>query len=87
LRQPLVLAKLFLENFGDYLGRFDGSSVKGFMRVEESNLLLRPGLKTYALIPWYKGVARFVCDIYTPGSRLVKDPRYVSQKNDEYLSE
>jgi glutamine synthetase len=57
------------------------------MRVEESNLLLRPGLKTYALIPWYKGVARFVCDIYTSDSRLVKDPRYVSQKTDEYLSE
>jgi len=88
LRQSLISAKLFSTNsFNGYIGRFDGSSIKGFAKIEESDLILKPDLKTFALIPWHSGVARFICDIYTPDSRLTKDPRYISQKTDEYLSE
>ncbi len=52
---------------------FDGSSVEGFSRVEESDMLLKPDFDTYTVYPWstnghgQKGkVARLICDIYNP---------------------
>jgi glutamine synthetase len=48
---------------------FDGSSVEGFARIEESDMLLKPDLDTYALFPWEEQtgrVARLICDIYQP---------------------
>jgi glutamine synthetase len=48
---------------------FDGSSVEGFARIEESDMLLKPDLSTYVLYPWDEQtgkVARLICDIYTP---------------------
>lgn len=68
----------------DNLCMFDGSSVKGFVGVEESDLYLHPDLDTFAIFPWrpHQGkVARFICDVYTPdGKRLESDPRYILQK-------
>ena len=48
---------------------FDGSSVEGFARIEESDMLLKPDLSTYVLYPWEEEtgqVARLICDIYNP---------------------
>lgn len=49
---------------------FDGSSVHGFVRIEESDMLLKPDPTTYASFPWLNGdrenTARLICDIYTP---------------------
>jgi len=48
---------------------FDGSSVEGFARIEESDMLLKPDLDTYVLYPWQEAtgkVARLICDIYNP---------------------
>lgn len=48
---------------------FDGSSIEGFTRIEESDMLLKPDLDTFAIYPWptpYGKVARLVCDIYNP---------------------
>jgi len=48
---------------------FDGSSVEGFARIEESDMLLKPDLSTYVLYPWAEEtgkVARLICDINTP---------------------
>ena len=48
---------------------FDGSSIEGFSRIEESDMLLQPDLKTFTVFPWDTGdgrVARLLCDIYTP---------------------
>ena len=63
---------------------FDGSSIEGFVSVEESDLYLHPDLDTFAIFPWrpHQGkVARFICDVYKPdGTRLESDPRYVLQK-------
>ncbi len=45
---------------------FDGSSIDGFSRVQESDVLARPDLTTFQLLPWYEegaGVARVFCDI------------------------
>ena len=59
---------------------FDGSSVEGFVRIEESDMYLVPDLSTLAILPWTKdGVksARIICDVYTPdGKPFEGDPRY-----------
>ena len=49
---------------------FDGSSIEGFVRIEESDMYLRPDLDTFAIFPWGnpggEKVARMICDIYRP---------------------
>ena len=49
---------------------FDGSSIEGFVRIEESDMYLRPDLATFRVFPWPgtsgENVARMICDIYTP---------------------
>jgi glutamine synthetase len=58
---------------------FDGSSIEGFVRIEESDMLLYPDLDTWVVFPWTaeKGkVARLICDIYnTDGTPFAGDPR------------
>jgi glutamine synthetase len=65
---------------------FDGSSIEGFARIEESDMIARPDLDTFAILPWEakegKNVARMFCDIYTPGGKPFEgDPRYVLKRN------
>ena len=59
---------------------FDGASIEGFARVEQSDMFLRPDLDTFAIFPWrpQQGkVARFLCDIYRPdGTPFAGDPRH-----------
>src|SRR5215207_5869988 len=48
---------------------FDGSSIEGFVRIEESDMLLKPDLRTLRVLPYDDEggrVARLLCDIYTP---------------------
>ncbi len=63
---------------------FDGASIEGFARVEQSDMFLRPDLDTFAIFPWrpQQGkVARFLCDIYRPdGTPFAGDPRHVLKK-------
>ncbi|MGG3890168.1 type I glutamate--ammonia ligase [Metabacillus fastidiosus] len=58
---------------------FDGSSIHGFVRIEESDMYLYPDLDTFVIFPWTaeKGkVCRFICDIYNPdGTPFAGDPR------------
>lgn len=58
---------------------FDGSSIEGFVRIEESDMYLYPDLNTFVIFPWTveKGkVARMICDIYHPdGTPFEGDPR------------
>jgi len=62
---------------GDIL--FDGSSIEGFVRVEESDMLLKPDLATYRVLPFGPAgarVARLICDISMPdGQPFAGDPR------------
>ncbi len=62
---------------------FDGSSIKGFVSIEESDLFLHPDLDTFTIFPWrpHQGkVARLICDVYKPdGTRLESDPRRILQ--------
>jgi len=51
---------------------FDGSSIEGFVRIEESDMYLKPDLGTFCLIPWnseYGNVARLICDVYNPDGK------------------
>ncbi|MBD3307435.1 type I glutamate--ammonia ligase [candidate division KSB3 bacterium] len=64
---------------------FDGSSIEGFMRIQESDQFLKPDIDTYAVIPWLKSdegnTARFICDVHTPdGEPFEGDPRYILKK-------
>ena len=64
---------------------FDGSSIEGFVRIEESDMYLRPDLSTFRVFPWTaptgESVARMICDIYTPnGEPFAGCPRTTLKK-------
>ncbi len=63
---------------------FDGSSIEGFVRIEESDMYLRPDPDTFVIFPWRPQsgrVARMICDIYNPdGTPFEGDPRYILKK-------
>lgn len=63
---------------------FDGSSIEGFSRIEESDMYLYPDINTFTILPWRPhsdGVARMICDIHKPnGSPFEGDPRYILKK-------
>ena len=70
---------------------FDGSSIEGFARIEESDMVAVPDPGTFQLLPWRQkedAVARMFCDILQPdGSPYDGDPRYVLKRNLAKLKE
>ncbi|EEI18684.1 type I glutamate--ammonia ligase [Lentilactobacillus hilgardii] len=58
---------------------FDGSSIEGFVRIEESDMYLHPDLSTWMIFPWSTDrgkIARVICEVYTPdGEPFAADPR------------
>lgn len=76
---PSELEEAFSEGMG-----FDGSSIEGFTRIEESDMVAIPDPATFQILPWRPeagGVARMFCDIKMPdGSPFEGDPRYVLKK-------
>ena len=68
-----------LEKALDNKCMFDGSSVEGFVRIEESDMYLYPDYDTFEIFPWrpQQGkVARLICDVYTPDGK----PRWILKK-------
>lgn len=62
---------------------FDGSSIEGYVRIEESDMYLFPDLDTWVIFPWVTEdrVARLICDVYMPdGSPFEGDPRYILKR-------
>jgi glutamine synthetase len=63
---------------------FDGSSVEGFARIYESDMVLMPDVNTYCLLPWEpqaRKVARIICDVHRPdGEPFEGDPRYILKR-------
>lgn len=63
---------------------FDGSSIEGFVRIEESDMYLVPDLSTWMIFPWETPqgkIARLICDIHLPdGSPFAGDPRSVLKR-------
>jgi len=81
---PRELEGAFKEGMG-----FDGSSIEGFARIFESDLIAKPDPATFAIMPWRpeeEGSARMLCDILNPdGTPYDGDPRYILKKNLEIL--
>jgi len=63
---------------------FDGSSITGFNRIEESDMIAMPDPSTFAVLPWRpreQAVARMFCDVLRPGGEPYEgDPRYVMRR-------
>ena len=61
---------------------FDGSSIEGFVRINESDMYLKPDYDTFSLLPWKEGVARLICDVYCADkvTPFAGDPRYIFRK-------
>ncbi|MAG14845.1 MAG: glutamine synthetase [Dehalococcoidales bacterium] len=71
--------------FEDGMG-FDGSSIEGFARIDESDMIALPDPDTFQILPWrpreHQAVARMFCDILRPGGASFEgDPRYVLKRN------
>jgi len=65
---------------------FDGSSVEGFARIYESDLIAKPDPDSFKILPYKQDTAKMVCDIYTPdGKPYEGDPRYCLKRNLEEL--
>lgn len=65
---------------------FDGSSIEGFVRIDESDMIAMPDTTTFQILPWshseISAVARMFCDIQTPeGKPYDGDPRWVLKRN------
>jgi len=65
---------------------FDGSSIEGFARIDESDMVALPDPSTFQILPWrpreHHAVARMFCDILRPGGEPFDgDPRYVLKRN------
>ncbi|TES81435.1 MAG: glutamine synthetase [Dehalococcoidia bacterium] len=65
---------------------FDGSSIQGFARIDESDMVALPDPDTFQLLPWrpreHRAVARMFCDILKPeGEPFEGDPRFVLKRN------
>ncbi len=65
---------------------FDGSSIEGFARIDESDMVAMPDPDTFRILPWrpkeHHAVARMFCDILRPGGQSFEgDPRYILKRN------
>lgn len=78
--------------FSEGVAKLDGSSVKGFVEIQESDMLLVPDASTYGVIPWIDEsirTARLICDVsagYGAG-RFSRDPRHVAQTAEARIRE
>jgi len=77
--RPSELEEAMTEGMG-----FDGSSIEGFARIEESDMIAKPDPTTFQILPWRpdeRPVARMFCDILQPdGSAYPGDPRYALKR-------
>jgi glutamine synthetase len=84
LKNFAITAEELEEALEDGIG-FDGSSIEGFVRIEESDMVAMPDPSTFQLLPWEpkeNAVARMFCDIIRPGGKPFEgDPRYVLKRN------
>jgi len=88
LKSFTITAEELERAFKDGMG-FDGSSIEGFARIFESDLIAKPDPSTFAILPWRPkedAVGRMFCDILKPdGTPYEGDTRYVLKKNLEKM--
>jgi len=78
-----IMESIFVEGVG-----FDGSSIRGFQKINESDMILIPDPNTAVLDPICEvPTLSMICDIYDPLTKkpYTRDPRYVAKKAEEYL--
>jgi len=77
------------ESFKSGFGKLDGSSIKGFTSIYESDMVLTPIPNTMALVPWNEGVARVITQVHWGGGkgRFEKDPRFIAEEAERKQSE
>ena len=85
LKSFTITSAEFAEALDEGMG-FDGSSIEGYARIEESDMIAKPDPNTFVVLPWHPdegaGVARMFCDILQPdGSPYDGDPRYALKRN------
>src|SRR5713101_3208057 len=85
LRHVSIPAEMMQEKmFSEGVAKLDGSSVKGFVEIHESDMLLVPDSSTYGNVPWIDDsvkTARLICDVRAGygGGRFSRDPRHIAQ--------
>ena len=82
LKSFAITAQELESAFAEGMG-FDGSSIEGFSRIQESDMVARPDPSTFQIIPWRSEaqVARMFCDVHNPdGTPFEGDPRYVLKR-------
>jgi len=90
--KAMAVPSHLLEDIIDDGIMFDGSSVEGYTRIQESDMMLRPDLRTFSIFPWSNGsarTARIICDVYTHDGKspFGGDPRYVLKRSIEYMQD
>ena len=89
LHHITVRAKEFNEDsFKNGFGKLDGSSIRGFTNIYESDLVLVPIPETMTLVPWSQKMARVICKVFWGGDkgRFERDPRLFAENTEEYLN-
>ena len=79
LKSFAITAEELEEAFEEGMG-FDGSSIQGYARIDESDMVAKPDPSTFTILPWRPnngvGVARMFCDLLNPdGINYIGDPR------------
>jgi glutamine synthetase len=74
------------ECFISGFGKLDGSSIKGFTKISESDMVLLPMADTLTLIPWMPGIARVLAKVLwgSGKGRFERDPRYIAEEAENY---
>ncbi len=84
MSKNLAITVDYLEEALENKYMFDGSSIDGFVRIEESDMYLYPDIQSFAIFPWRPQngrVARLLCDVYTPDAKPFEgDPRYILKR-------
>ncbi len=82
--KSVIITTSQLEKALDNRCMFDGSSIDGFVRIEESDMCLHPDLDSFVILPWdcdEGKTARLICDVYnSDGTPFEGDPRYVLRR-------
>ena len=93
LRHVSIPSEMMNEKmFAEGVAKLDGSSVRGFVEIQESDMLLVPDASTYGVVPWIDDAvktARLICDVragYGAG-RFSRDPRHVAQTAEAKIRE
>ena len=74
------------ESFTVGFGKLDGSSIKGFTSIHESDMILKPVASTIAVVPWSRNMGRILCNVFigAGAGRFERDPRHIAETAEEH---